>query len=220
MKKRKLKPFVVPLMYVVSIAMLLGSVYCIEKLVNRAVFQNDDTSNVEEVILNNDDMEDGEQSSDVPVVNNEPTISRPYTNGNVKIVKDYYDYQADNTSQEGAIVYYGNTYMQNSGVDYGMESEFEVVSILDGTVMEVLDDDIMGKTVKIKHNNNLISVYQSMGSVDVKANDTVTQGSIIGKSGEANVSSDLGNHLHFELYYKGSVVDPENYYDKLVGELQ
>ena len=220
MKKRKLKPFVVPLMYVVSIAMLLGSVYCIEKLINRAVFQNDDTSNVEEVILNNDDMEDGEQSSDVPVVNNEPTISRPYTNGNVKIVKDYYDYQADNTSQEGAIVYYGNTYMQNSGVDYGMESEFEVVSILDGTVMEVLDDDIMGKTVKIKHNNNLISVYQSMGSVDVKANDTVTQGSIIGKSGEANVSSDLGNHLHFELYYKGSVVDPENYYDKLVGELQ
>lgn len=220
MKKRKLKPFVVPIMYVVSIAMLLGSVYCIEKLINRAIFQNDDTSNVEEVILNNDDMEDGEQSSDVPVVNNEPTISRPYTNGNVKIVKDYYDYQADNTSQEGAIVYYGNTYMQNSGVDYGMDSEFEVVSILDGTVMEVLDDDIMGKTIKIKHNNDLISVYQSMGSVDVKANDIVTQGSIIGKSGEANVSSDLGNHLHFELYYKGSVVDPENYYDKLVGELQ
>ena len=218
MRKRKLKSFVVPVMYVVSIAMLLGSVYCIERLVNQAMLENNETDNVEEVILNSE--EDINQSSDVPVVSNDPIIARPYTNGSVKIVKDYYDYQADNTSQEGAIVYYGNTYMQNSGVDYGMNAEFEVVSILDGTVMEVLDDEIMGKTIKIKHSNDLISVYQSMGSIDVKANDSVSQGSIIGKSGESNVSSDLGNHLHFELYYKGSVVNPENYYDKLLGELQ
>lgn len=218
MKKRKLKPFVVPLMYVASIAMLLGSVYCIERLINSSVFQSDSTDNVEEVILNNDDLNDN-YSSDVPVVNTDPMIGRPYTNGSVKIVKDYYDYQADESSQEGAIVYYGNTYMQNSGVDYGMESEFEVVSILDGTVMEVIEDEIMGKTVKIKHSNDLISVYQSMGSVDVAENDTVTQGTIIGKSGESNVSPDLGNHLHFELYYQGSVVNPEDYYDKLVGEL-
>ena len=95
--------------------------------------------------------------------------------------------------------------MQNSGVDYGMGSEFEVVSILDGTVMEVIDDEIMGKTVKIKHSNEMISVYQSLGSVDVKVDDKLSQGMIIGKSGEANVSSDLGNHLHFELYHNGSV---------------
>lgn len=217
MKRRKLKPFVVPMMYVASIAMLLGSVYCIEKLINNSVFQSDSVENVEEVILDEEDTETN--SSDVPVVSTEPIIGRPYTNGSVKIVRNYYDYQADQESQEGAIVYYGNTYMQNSGVDYGMESEFEIVSILDGTVMEVIDDEIMGKTVKIKHSNDLISVYQSMGSVDVAENDTVTQGTIIGKSGEANVSPDLGNHLHFELYYQGAVVNPENYYDKNLGEL-
>ena len=158
-------------------------------------------------------------SENVPTINDDPRISRPYTNGAVKIVKNFYDYQADNNSQEGSIIYYGNTYMQNSGVDYGMDSEFEVVSILDGTVTEVNDDEIMGKTVKVKHSNDLISVYQSMGNVDVKVNDVVSQGSILGKSGTSNVSSDLGNHLHFELYYQGSVVNPENYYDKLVGEL-
>ena len=217
MKRRKLKPFVVPMMYVASIAMLLGSVYCIEKLINNSVFQSDSVENVEEVIFDEEDTETN--SSDVPVVRTEPIIGRPYTNGSVKIVRNYYDYQADQESQEGAIVYYGNTYMQNSGVDYGMESEFEIVSILDGTVMEVIDDEIMGKTVKIKHSNDLISVYQSMGSVDVAENDPVTQGTIIGKSGEANVSPDLGNHLHFELYYQGAVVNPENYYDKNLGEL-
>lgn len=216
MKRRKLKPFVIPFMYVVSIAMLLGSVYLIEQFIQNSVFQSDEVEEVQEVL----DDESDSKNDNVPVVNTDPMIGRPYTNGNVKIVKNYYDYQADRESQEGAIVYYGNTYMQNSGVDYGMDEEFEVVSILDGTVMEVIDDEIMGKTVKVKHNNDLISVYQSMGSIDVKENDPVTQGAILGKSGTSNVSSDLGNHLHFELYYKGSVVNPENYYDKLLGELE
>lgn len=221
MKKRKLKPFVVPMMYVASIAMLLGSVYFVERLINNSLFSSDDVGEVEEVILDtSEDEEYIDNGNDVPVVSTDPIISRPYTNGNVKIVKNYYDYQADNKSQEESIVYYGNTYMQNSGVDYGMNEEFEVVSILDGTVMEVIDDEILGKTVKIKHSNDLISVYQSMGSVDVKADDTVTQGMIIGKSGEANVSTELGNHLHFELYHKGSVVNPEIYYEKQLGELE
>lgn len=218
MKRRKLKSFVVPMMYVASIAMLIGSVYVIERLVNNAVFQNEEVEEVEEVIYSSDDN-DYEFHDDIPVVNTEEVIVRPYTNGDVKIVKNYYDYQGDASGQENSIVYYGNTYMQNSGVDYGMDLEFEVVSILDGTVIEVVDDEIMGKTIKIKHSNDLISVYQSMGSVDVKVDDVVTQGMVIGKSGEANVSPELGNHLHFELYHQGSVVNPENYYDKLVNDL-
>lgn len=219
MKRRKLKPFVVPAMYVMSIAMLIGSVYVIERIINNAVFESEGVEEVEEVIYREDtDWE--EIINDVPVVNEDVKIGKPYINEGVKIVKDYYDYKADSASQENSIVYYGNTYMQNSGVDYGMDGEFEVVSILDGDVIEVVDDDIMGKTVKIKHSNDLISVYQSMGSVDVKKDDKVTQGMVIGKSGEANVSPELGNHLHFELYYQGSVVNPQDYYDKLLGELE
>ena len=219
MKRRKLKPFVVPMMYAMSIAMLIGSVYVIERVVNNAVFESKKDDEVKEVIYREDtDWE--EIVNDVPVVNEEVRIMRPYINEGVKVVKDYYDYKADSASQENSIVYYGNTYMQNSGVDYGMNGEFEVVSIMDGDVVEVIDDEIMGKTVKIKHSNDLISVYQSMGSVDVKKDDKVTQGMVIGKSGEANVSPELGNHLHFELYYQGSVVNPLDYYDKLIGELE
>ena len=207
------------MMYVTSIMMLLGSVYLIERLVNKSVFQSDVVEEVDDVMDQVEEPLNEYSSNDVPVVSTDVVILRPYTNANVKIVKNFYDYKADEESQEDSIVYYGNTYMQNSGVDYGMDDEFEVVSILDGTVMEVVDDDILGKTVKIKHTNDLISVYQSMGNVDVKVDDVVTQGMIIGKSGTANVSPELGNHLHFELYYQGSVVNPENYYDKLLGEL-
>ena len=55
MKRRKLKGFVVPMMYGVSIAMLVGSVYVIERLINNAVFKSNDIDVIEEVILNNDD---------------------------------------------------------------------------------------------------------------------------------------------------------------------
>lgn len=217
MKKRKLKPFVMPAVYILSLAMLLTSVYFIEKIINNVVFKSEDVTEVEEV----EDVvsEDTDVTNNMPVVNTEPQIIKPYVNESVKVVKNYYDYQADNASQEESILYYGDTYMQNSGIDYASDAEFEVVSILDGVITEIVDDEIMGKTVKIKHSNDLVSVYQSMGTVDFKVNDNIGQGAIIGVSGENNISRDLGNHLHFELYYKGNVVNPDDYYGKLTSEL-
>lgn len=215
MTKRKLKPFVVPMIYVLSIAMLIGSVYVIERAINTALLKNNEIKEV-----NKEEETPQEVVEDTqPVVSTDPQIIRPYVDANVKVVKNYYNKEADNATQENSIFYYGDTYMQNSGVDYASGSEFDVVSILDGTVMEVTDDEVMGKTIKIKHNNDLISVYQSMGNINFKKDDTITQGTIIGKSGENNISTDLGNHLHFELYYQGKVVNPEDYFGKLLGEL-
>ena len=216
MKKRKLKPFAVTMLYVFSIALLLGGVYVVESFISNQTLKNKEPEPVVSDVVESVEP----VPEDVPVVATEPIIRRPYTDGNIKILKNYYDYQGEENVQEDSLVYYGNTYMQNSGVDYGMETEFEVVSIMDGTVMEVNDDEVMGKTIKIKHNNDLISVYQSLGSADVKVNDTVTQGMVLGESGLSNVSRDLGNHLHFEIYYQGKVVNPENCFDKTVSELK
>ena len=47
----------------------------------------------------------------------------------------------------------------------------------------------------------------------------MTRGQTIAKSGTSNISTDLGNHLYFELIIDGVCVNPENYYDKLVNEL-
>ncbi len=220
MTKRKLKPFAVSIIYVLSIVMLVFSMYFIQGIISNAVLKEDEsniTDNIEdEIIVNTDDEVNVE---DIPVVNTDSQIIRPYIDESVKIARNYYDYQADTTSQENSIIYYENTYMQNSGIDYTGSTEFDVVSILDGTVISVSDDDILGTSIQIKHSNDLVSVYQSMSNVTVKENDTVTQGTVLGKSGESNINSDLGNHLHFELYHQGSVVNPEEYYGKLLGEL-
>ena len=96
MKRRKLKKFAVPVMYGISIAMLVGSIYCIEKIVNNHVFQENNIETEENI----DSISGESYSENVPTINDEPRISRPYTNGALKIVKNFYDYQADNNSQE------------------------------------------------------------------------------------------------------------------------
>lgn len=214
MTKRKLKPFVVPMMYTISVIMFVFSMYFIQKYIGTTGFAGDTLDNTEYVdqdIVNREDQ--------VPVVNTDKLISKPYLDEKVTIGKNYYDYQADAESQENAIIYYGDTYMQNSGVDYICDSVFDVVSILDGTVTSVKEDDILGNIVEVRHNNDIISVYQSLSEVSVKENDKLLQGQVIGKSGTSNINSDLGNHLHFELYYKGKVVNPLEYYNKNLKDL-
>ncbi len=213
MTKRKLKPFVVPVLYSLTVVVFVFCLYMIQLIIGKVTFkeENQDTNYVDSEII--------EPNNQLPVVTNETVIIRPYTASNVSIAKGFYDYKAEADKQKDAIIYYENTYMQNSGVDYKSEEVFDVVSILDGTVIEVKEDAILGNVVQIKHTNDIISVYQSLSEVDVKKDDKILAGQIIGKSGQSNINKDIGNHLHFELYYQGQIVNPEEYYDKNVEDL-
>lgn len=146
--------------------------------------------------------------------NQSTTMIKPYVDDQVVVAKYYYDYQDDNTTQEKSILYHENTYIQNTGMDFTKDDSFDVVAILDGTVTDVKEDELLGTIVEIKHDGNFISSYQSLSEVTVKKNDTVSQGQVIGKSGTNELDKDLGNHLHFELYQNGQVLDPSDYFDK------
>ena len=149
--------------------------------------------------------------SEMPVINQTTTIINPYTDPSVSIKKGYYDYNADEESQLSSIVKHDNTYIQNTGIDYVGENIFDVISILNGTVINVKEDEEMGKSVEIRHDNGMVSIYQSLSEVYVKKDDSISQGLIIGKSGENKLDKDLGNHLHFEIYDNGQEVNPLNY---------
>ena len=53
----------------------------------------------------------------------------------------------------------------------------------------------------------------------VKAGDKINAGFVIATSSTSNISTDLDNHLYFELIIDGICVNPENYYDKLISEI-
>ena len=53
----------------------------------------------------------------------------------------------------------------------------------------------------------------------LKEGDLVNKQDVIGLSGKNNLSSDIGEHLHFELIVNGQNVNPEKYYGKTLEEL-
>lgn len=206
MKGRKLKPFVIPAIYTLSILFFATSLFLVKSIMNTVLKQEDPQMEyVDKGIM--------EEEQYVPVVSTDKIIIKPFTNEKVTIYKNYYDYQSASETQEGAIIYYENTYMQNSGIDYQCEETFDVVAILDGTVINIKSDNILGNIIEVRHNNDLISVYQSLGTINVSLNESVIQGQVLGTSGANNLNATIQNHLHFELYHQGKVVNPENYYN-------
>lgn len=207
MKKRLvLKPFVLPVVYMTMVIALVLSVYLINKPNAKL---EEELTYVSGAILD----------EYVPVISTDTVILRPYTSENITIGKNYYDYKAKEDEQKNSIIYHENTYLQNTGIDYIQNDVFDVVSILDGEVIEVEDKELLGKSVTIRHNNEIISVYQSLSQTSVKKGDKVVAGQVIGKSGICELNKDLGNHLHFELTVNGVLVDPENYLDKKLNEI-
>ena len=158
--------------------------------------------------------------SPVLKVESDNKIIKPYVDDNVKVGKYFYDYKADNKKQESSLIYYENTYIQNNGVDYINEEDFDVVSILDGEVVSIEDNLIYGKVVTIKHNDNLKSIYGNIKDITVKEGDNVSQGEIIGVSNTSKLDTENYSTLHFEVYYKDNAIDPENIYTLSISELE
>ena len=155
------------------------------------------------------------------VVSTPKVLIRPYSNADIKVLKSFYDYKADESNQENSIINYDSTYIQNNGTVFGgINEQFEVRSVLDGKVTSVKEDKLMGKIVTIEHENKIVTTYQSLSEVTVKENDEVSQGTVIGKSGESNLEKDLGSHLLFEITVDGKYINPESAFDKQVTDIK
>lgn len=210
MANRRLKKSVIYGIYSLAFVAMIGLIYLLEANMPKKQFNNNEYSYVSKTIF--DDV--------IPVVSTEEKITKPYNADDVKVLKTYYDYKGEETSQQKSLIYYENTYMQSSGVSYGKDDIFDVISILPGTVEEVKEDEILGKVVKIKHNDNVTSLYQCLSETTINKGDTVIQGQVIGQSGSCNLEKDIKNHVYFELIINNETVNPENYYGKTLNEIE
>ena len=211
MKKLRLKKGAIIGAYLIAFSLTGMSAFYVSQNMQANNPTEEDIEYVNSSIIDDDEK-------DREVIKEDVKMVKPYTDENVQVLKYFYDYQANADSQEKSILYHENTYIQNSGMDFGLENTFDVVSVLDGTVVDVREDELLGTVIEIKHDNDFISSYQSLSEVSVKKNDTVKQGQVIGKSGTNTNDQDLGNHLHFELYKSGEVVDPSKYFDQVISD--
>lgn len=200
LKHRKLRGYVLPTLYVIVLIVIFGAVSLVSSLLqvnpnylySVNVLKDVSTPVVEEV-------EESKQ------------IVRPYTSSDVEIATYFYDVDGTPEEQQKSLIYFENTYMKNTGVLYQAPEVFDCVAVLEGIVLNIKEDDILGNVVEIEHNPNLRTIYYSLGEVNVKVGEVLAQGDIIGTSGENNLT-DQASNLLFEVYYNGTLLNPEEFY--------
>lgn len=97
------------------------------------------------------------------------------------------------------------------GTDIVTKPKSQVSAALDGTVIFTGWTMETGCVIEIQHPNNIVSVYKHNETLLKETGDLVRAGepiSIVGSSGEIYTS---GPHLHFEIWYKGRPLDPEEH---------
>lgn len=209
MKKRKLKGFVLPTVYVMTMAALFIGI----SFFASSLFKKD-----ENYLFSVNPVTD----SSLPVVKTETEakIIEPIKENSAQKTNYFYDRAADDATQQKSLIYYENTYMQNTGLLYTADEVFDVIAVMDGTVKEVKDDNILGTVVEIEHSSDLRTIYYCLSNVNYKAGDQIKQGEIIGLSGQSKLETGKENNLLFEVYHKGNLLNPETFYTMDIKEFQ
>ncbi|HOQ36327.1 MAG TPA: M23 family metallopeptidase [Acetivibrio sp.] len=75
-----------------------------------------------------------------------------------------------------------------------------------GEVIEEGESETYGKYIKLKHDDNIISLYAHCSTLLAKKGQIVNKGDTIAKVGNTGISK--GAHLHFEIWKDGESVNP------------
>lgn len=97
------------------------------------------------------------------------------------------------------------------GVDIAADAKESVLATLDGTVIFCGYMPGNGYVILLQHATNLVSAYKHCGSLLKSPGDKVTAGEVIALVGDRSEGEEGHPHLHFELWHRGQVLNPEQY---------
>lgn len=107
-----------------------------------------------------------------------------------------------------------NAWRVHTGIDISAEEGTEVYASADGVVTKVYSDPLLGKTVEITHEGDIVSVYANLATANiaVQEGDEIKSGAVIGQVGDTSLSELADeSHLHFGIKVNGVSVNPLDY---------
>lgn len=206
--EKSFKKYYVYIIYVVAILLFVIGFYLLKIKYTK---KNDLNSSIVPVIKEEDELIE-------PVVSKIKNIIKPYNNDQVQISKNFYDKNQDIKLQEESLIYFESTYMPSIGVLYSSKDSFDILSIYDGEVISIEEDELLGKIIKVDY-NNLIAVYEGVGDIKVEKGSKVKQGDILATSSTSKIFDNYNNILYFEIIKDGQNINPETVYNKIIDEI-
>ncbi len=110
----------------------------------------------------------------------------------------------------GMVTNYFNPAEGHFGVDIVAGMNEAIKATLDGTVVFASWTMETGYTIALQHSNNMVSVYKHNSALLKEQGSFVEAGEAIAIIGDTGMYS-TGTHLHFELWFNGSPVNPLDY---------
>jgi murein DD-endopeptidase MepM/ murein hydrolase activator NlpD len=134
------------------------------------------------------------------MLENLPAI-QPVLNKNLKYMASGYGWRIDP-------IYHTRRF--HAGMDFTAPVGTNVFATGNGVVVSAGWEQGYGNCVQINHGYGYITLYGHMSAIKVRNGQTVKRGDIIGLVGSTGKST--GPHLHYEVHFKGQIMNPQNYY--------
>ena len=201
MKKRKLKGFVLPTLYMLITISIFTSIIFLGKSVNLKSQDYDYGINALKEKVESVIVEDEVTSS---------SISSPVDENKANIEIHFYNKDDEEKNQQQSLIYYENTYLPNTGLIYTANEAFEVKNVFEGKVTDILTDEFFGKYIVIEHTNNLRTYYYGLEEILVEVGDEISNRTVLGTS-KINTIINNKNSFLFEVYHNNKLVDPEDF---------
>jgi murein DD-endopeptidase MepM/ murein hydrolase activator NlpD len=97
------------------------------------------------------------------------------------------------------------------GIDLASTARAPVPAANAGKVVLAGDLGIYGNCVILDHGLGLQTLYGHLSQIDVKVDDIVAKGQIIGRTGTSGLAG--GDHLHYDVLVSGQQVNPIEWWD-------
>jgi murein DD-endopeptidase MepM/ murein hydrolase activator NlpD len=134
------------------------------------------------------------------MLQNLPAI-QPVLNKDLKHMASGYGWRMDP-------VYHSRRF--HAGMDFAAPIGTDIYATGNGTVIAAGWQQGYGNCVQISHGYGYLTLYGHMSVVKSRVGQKVKRGEVIGLVG--NTGKSTGPHLHYEVHYKGEVMNPQNYY--------
>jgi len=98
----------------------------------------------------------------------------------------------------------------HAGMDFTAPIGTDIYATANGTIAAAGWQQGYGNCVQINHGYGYLTLYGHMSFIKVRVGQSVKRGDVIGLVGSTGKST--GPHCHYEVHYKGEVMNPQNYY--------
>jgi len=98
----------------------------------------------------------------------------------------------------------------HAGMDFAAPIGTDIFATGNGTVISAGWQQGYGNCIQINHGYGYLTLYGHMSAFKVRIGQSVKRGEVIGLVGSTGKST--GPHCHYEVHYKGEIMNPQNYY--------